>query len=72
MIQKHRASKCFYFRPVGVQADPDFVGNSGLSGALACYAPQEQITISSKVNQLVHPDISFRTIIKLTPYVMKK
>jgi len=44
---------------------PEFIGHSGLSGALAFYCPKENITIAGTVNQAAHPDVSFRTMIKL-------
>lgn len=53
-------------------AVPYFIGHSGLSGALAYYSPKENIFIVGTVNQVAHPDISFKTMIKLTQTVMKK
>jgi hypothetical protein len=58
------------FNPTG--SIPSFIGHSGLSGALAYYSPKENIFISGTVNQVAHPDISFRTMIKLTRIVKKK
>jgi D-alanyl-D-alanine carboxypeptidase len=52
------------FNPTG--AVPYFIGHSGLSGALAFYSPKENIFIVGTVNQVAHPDISFKTMIKLT------
>jgi CubicO group peptidase (beta-lactamase class C family) len=46
-------------------AVPYFIGHSGLSGALAYYSPKENIFVVGTVNQVAHPDISFRTMIKL-------
>jgi len=57
------------FNPTG--AVPYFLGHSGLSGALAYYSPKENIFVVGTVNQVAHPDISFRTMIKLTQTVMK-
>lgn len=51
------------FNPTG--AVPYFIGHSGLSGALAYYSPKENIFIVGTVNQVAHPDISFKTMIKL-------
>jgi len=51
---------------------PYFIGHSGLSGALAYYVPREQIYVVGTVNQVAHPDISFKTMIKLTKILMKK
>lgn len=56
------------FNPTG--AVPNFIGHSGLSGALAYYSPKENIFIAGTVNQVAHPDISFKTMIKLTRIVM--
>ena len=58
------------FNPTG--AVPYFIGHSGLSGALAFYSPKENIFIVGTVNQVAHPDISFKTMIKLTQQIMKK
>ncbi|MCU0356674.1 MAG: beta-lactamase family protein [Cyclobacteriaceae bacterium] len=57
------------FNPTG--AVPYFIGHSGLSGALAYYSPKENIFIAGTVNQVAHPDISFKTMIKLTQQIMK-
>lgn len=57
------------FNPTG--NIPYFIGHSGLSGALAYYSPVENIYIVGTVNQIAHPDISFRTMIKLTQVMMK-
>jgi len=58
------------FNPTG--AVPYFIGHSGLSGALAYYSPKENIFVVGTVNQVAHPDISFKTMIKLTQQMMKK
>jgi D-alanyl-D-alanine carboxypeptidase len=58
------------FNPTG--AVPYFIGHSGLSGALAFYSPKENIYIVGTVNQVAHPDISFKIMIKLTQIVTKK
>lgn len=50
---------------------PDFIGHSGLSGALAFYCPREDLYIAGTVNQMAHPDISIRTMIKLSRIVLK-
>jgi len=52
------------FNPTG--AVPYFIGHSGLSGALAYYSPQKNLFVAGTVNQVAYPDISFRTMIKLT------
>lgn len=57
------------FNPTG--AVPYFIGHSGLSGALAYYSPEENIFIVGTVNQVAHPDISFKTMIKLTQQIKK-
>lgn len=58
------------FNPTG--AVPYFIGHSGLSGALAYYSPKKNIFVVGTVNQVAHPDISFKTMIKLTQQIMKK
>lgn len=58
------------FNPTG--SVPYFIGHSGLSGALAYYSPIENMFIVGTVNQIEYPDISFKTMIKLTRVVMKK
>lgn len=58
------------FNPTG--DIPYFIGHSGLSGALAYYSPKENIFIVGTVNQVSSPDISFRTMIKLTQIVIWK
>lgn len=57
------------FNPFGTV--PYFIGHSGLSGALAYYCPKEKIFIAGTVNQVAHPDISFRTMINLIQAVKK-
>lgn len=49
---------------------PEFIGHSGLSGALAYYAPQKNIYITGTVNQVASPDLSFKQAIKLVLAVM--
>jgi D-alanyl-D-alanine carboxypeptidase len=60
----------WFFNPTG--AVPYFIGHSGLSGALAYYSPKENIFVVGTVNQVAHPDISFKTMIKLTQQIMKQ
>ncbi len=50
---------------------PYFIGHSGLSGALAFYSPKENLYIAGTVNQVAHPDISFKTMIKLAQVLLK-
>jgi D-alanyl-D-alanine carboxypeptidase len=57
------------FNPTG--AVPDFIGHSGLSGTLAFYIPKENIFIAGTVNQVAHPDLSFKAMIKLTQKLKK-
>jgi hypothetical protein len=57
---------------IGRQVLCHFLGHSGLSGALAYYSPKENIFVVGTVNQVAHPDISFKTMIKLTQIIMKK
>lgn len=58
------------FNPTGTV--PFFIGHSGLSGALAYYSPKENIYVVGTVNQIAHPDISFKTMIKLTQKALEK
>jgi D-alanyl-D-alanine carboxypeptidase len=58
------------FNPTG--AVPNFIGHSGLSGALAFYSPKKNIFTAGTVNQVAHPDISFKTMIKLTHHLKKQ
>lgn len=58
------------FNPTG--AMPYFIGHSGLSGALAFYSPEANMYVAGTVNQVAYPDISFKTMIKLTQKVMRK
>lgn len=58
------------FNPTG--AIPYFIGHSGLSGALAYCSPKENLYIVGTVNQVAHPDMSFKTMIKLTQIILKK
>ncbi len=60
----HRFKLPWYFNPTG--AVPVFIGHSGLSGALAYYAPQENLFIVGTVNQIAYPSISFQTMIKIS------
>ena len=57
------------FNPTG--AVPYFIGHSGLSGALAYYSPKENIFVVGTINQVAHPDISFKTMIKQTQKALK-
>lgn len=52
------------FNPTG--AVPAFIGHSGLSGALAYYCPEQNTFYAGTVNQVAHPDLSFKTMIKLS------
>ncbi len=58
------------FNPLG--SVPYFIGHSGLSGALAYYSPKENLFIVGTVNQIAHPEISFKTMIKLTREILKR
>jgi D-alanyl-D-alanine carboxypeptidase len=58
------------FNPTG--EIPHFIGHSGLSGTLAFYSPQKNMFIVGTVNQVAYPDISFKTMIKLTQQLLKK
>jgi D-alanyl-D-alanine carboxypeptidase len=66
----HKFQLPLIFNPTGDV--PPFIGHSGLSGALAYYCPKENMYIAGTVNQVAHPDLSFRTMIKLTQAATKK
>lgn len=55
------------FNPSGAY----YIGHSGLSGALAFYNPKENLYVVGTVNQVAHPDISFKTMIKLSQKLKK-
>lgn len=57
------------FNPIG--AVPYFIGHSRLSGALAYYAPKQNIFVAGTVNQLAYNDLSFRIMIRLVLAVLK-
>lgn len=65
----HKFKLPWIFNPTG--AVPYFIGHSGLSGALAFYSPRENLYVAGTVNQIAHPDISFKTMIKLTQILTK-
>jgi CubicO group peptidase (beta-lactamase class C family) len=60
----HQFKLPWIFNPTGVV--PVFIGHSGLSGALAYYSPKQNIYVVGTVNQIAQPDLSFKTMIKLT------
>lgn len=60
----------WFFNPTGTI--PYFIGHSGLSGALAFYSPEKNLFVAGTVNQVAHPDLSFRTMVKLAQIVLKK
>ena len=66
----HKFKLPWIFNPTG--AIPYFIGHSGLSGALAYYSPTINAFFVGTVNQVAHPDVSFRTMIKLAQIIMKK
>ena len=66
----HKFKLPWVFNPTG--AIPYFIGHSGLSGALSFYSPEMNLYVVGTVNQVAHPDISFRTMIKLTQILIKK
>jgi hypothetical protein len=46
--------------------------NFSSASTLAYYALSENLFIAGTVNQVAHPDISFRTMIKLTQVIREK
>jgi D-alanyl-D-alanine carboxypeptidase len=69
-IGMHQFKLPWIFNPTGFI--PVFIGHSGLSGALAYYSPREKLFIVGTVNQIAHPDLSFKTMIKLTQILLKE
>lgn len=65
----HRFKLPWIFNPTG--AVPEYIGHSGLSGALAFYAPKLNLYFAGTVNQVAHPDMSFRTMIQVTQAIKK-
>jgi D-alanyl-D-alanine carboxypeptidase len=66
----HLFSLPWVFNPTG--ALPSFIGHSGLSGALAYYCPRDKVYFAGTVNQIASPDLSFRTMIKLSQIITKE
>jgi D-alanyl-D-alanine carboxypeptidase len=50
---------------------PEFIGHSGLSGALAFYVPSKNIYIAGTVNQISNPSLSFKVSIQLVHTLAK-
>lgn len=44
---------------------PALIGHSGLSGAFAYYCPERNLFLTGTVNQISHPDISYKLMIKI-------
>ncbi|MCG8330332.1 MAG: beta-lactamase family protein [Chitinophagales bacterium] len=65
----HKIKLPWIFNPTG--SFPELIGHSGLSGALAYHSPKKDLYIAGTVNQVAHPDISFKTMIKLVQKAMK-
>ena len=66
----HQFKLPWLFNPLGTI--PYYIGHSGLSVALAYYAPEKNLFVVGTVNQIAHPDRSFKTMIKLTQGVLKE
>jgi D-alanyl-D-alanine carboxypeptidase len=58
------------FDPFGMT--PELIGHSGLSGALAFFAPAKGVFIAGTVNQIASPGTSFRLAIKLVREATRK
>jgi CubicO group peptidase (beta-lactamase class C family) len=50
---------------------PELIGHSGLSGSIAFYSPQHDLSIAGTVNQVTSPGTSFRMAIKLINEMLK-
>ncbi len=46
------------------KAMPELLGHSGLSGAFAFYSPEKDVYLTGTVNQINHPDISYRLMLQ--------
>lgn len=66
----HRFKLPRLFDPAGVI--PELIGHSGLSGALAYYAPSKDLYITGTVNQTAFPDTSFRLAIRLIREITRR
>jgi len=66
----HRFKLPWFFDPMGRM--PELIGHSGLSGALAFYAPKENLFVVGTVNQVAYPSKSFNTMAKLIQKTLKK
>lgn len=66
----HQFKLPWLFNPFGTL--PYYIGHSGLSGALAYYAPEKNLFVVGTVNQIAHPDRSFKTMIQLTQRFLKQ
>jgi CubicO group peptidase (beta-lactamase class C family) len=51
---------------------PALIGHSGLSGAFAYYVPDKDIWLTGTVNQVSHPDISYKLMVQILAELMKK
>lgn len=49
----------------GFKEFPELIGHSGLSGAFAFYCPSKEMYITGTVNQISHPEISFKMMAKI-------
>ena len=65
----HRFKLPWFFDPIG--ATPELIGHSGLSGALAFYAPKENLFVVGTVNQVAYPAKSFNAMIQLIQKMTK-
>lgn len=51
---------------------PEIIGHSGLSGAMAYYAPKNDLYIAGTTNQLAYPSIPFKVATKLMQVTLRK
>lgn len=66
----HRFKLPWFLNPFGTI--PELFGHSGLSGTLAYHSPEKDLYVAGTVNQVAHPDTSFRLAIKLIQKVLNK
>lgn len=53
----------WFFSPL--RSVPELIGHSGLSGAFAYYCPEKDAYLAGTINQINHPDIAFKLMLKI-------
>jgi D-alanyl-D-alanine carboxypeptidase len=65
----HKFQLPWLFNPTG--RIPIFIGHSGISGALAYHSPKEKLFVVGTVNQVAHPELPFKIMIRLVQTLTK-